>query len=248
MEQKVITRQGIKVASKQKHIVLLHGLFGDLSNWSAFENYFGPHHSVHTPQLPLYKKQGKENNLDHFVVFLEEYIAENNIQQPVLVGNSLGGHIALLYTLKHPEKVEKLILTGSSGLYENSFDVPFPRINDFGFISDRVREVFFNQEAATDALIKQVFSTIQDRDKALSVVRTAKAARNQNLKNILNTITLPVLLIWGMQDIVTPMTVAEEFYYHLPNSHLFLINNCGHAPMMEQPEEFNNKVAEFLSS
>jgi 2-hydroxy-6-oxonona-2,4-dienedioate hydrolase len=247
MGHALISGRGIKIDSKKKDIILLHGLFGDLSNWSAFEGYFGAHHNIHTPQLPLYKKQGKDNNLDHFVLFLEDYIAENNIHYPILVGNSLGGHIALLYTIKHPEKVDKLILTGSSGLYENSFDVPFPRINDFGFISDKVREVFHNQEAATDDLIKQVFSTIQDRDKALSVVRTAKAARNQNLKNILNTITLPVLLIWGMQDIVTPMTVAEEFYYHLPNSHLFLINNCGHAPMMEQPDEFNNKVAEFIA-
>lgn len=243
----LISSHGIKTDTQKKDIILLHGLFGDLSNWSAFESYFGPSHNVHTLQLPLYKKQGKDNTLDHFVSFLENYVEENNIHYPILVGNSLGGHIALLYTLKHPEKVDKLILTGSSGLYENSLDVPFPRINDFGFISDKVREVFHNQEAATEDLIKQVFDTIQDRDKALSVVRTAKAARNQNLRHILNTISLPVLLIWGMQDIVTPMTVAEEFYYHLPNSHLFLINNCGHAPMMEKPEEFNTKVAEFIS-
>ena len=247
MEQKVISSQGIKIKQAKKDFVLLHGLFGDLSNWSAFEDYFRPFHNVHTPQLPLYKKSGKESTLDHFVTFLEDYITENNIQHPVLVGNSLGGHIALLYTIKHPEKVDKLILTGSSGLYESTLDVPFPRINDFDFISDKVREVFYNQESVTDALIKQVFNTIQDRDKALSVVRTAKAARNQNLKDALNTINLPVLLIWGMQDIVTPTNVAEEFYYLLPNSHLFLINNCGHAPMMEQPEEFNNKVAEFIS-
>ena len=237
-----------KTKSDRKDFILLHGLFGDLSNWKAVEDKFSANHNIYTPKLPLYKKNSKENNLDHFVVFLENYIAEKQIHKPILVGNSLGGHIALLYTLKHPKNVEKLVLTGSSGLYESSLDMSFPRINDYNFIADRVREVFHNQEAISDNLIEDVFTTIQDKEKALSVVRTAKAARTQNLKDILNTIKTKVLFIWGLQDKVTPVSVAEEFYHLLPNSHLFLINHCGHAPMMEQPEMFNKKLLEFIYS
>ncbi|MDV6169786.1 alpha/beta hydrolase [Flavobacterium sp. DG1-102-2] len=233
---------------KKKNIILLHGLFGNLSNWQSVKAKFEEIHNVYIPELPLYKKNSKEANLDHYVSFLREYIILNNITDPVLIGNSLGGHIALLYTLEYPTDVQKLVLTGSSGLYESSLDISFPRINDFEFIADKVKEVFYNQEAISDALIEDVYATIQDREKALSVVRTAKAARNQNLKDTLYTIACPVLLIWGMQDIVTPLSVAEEFFFLLPNAHLHLINHCGHAPMMEQPEEFNKKLEEFLNS
>lgn len=234
--------------TKAKDIILLHGLFGNLSNWQLVKQKFEAIHNIYVPELPLYKKNSKEANLDHYVAFLTEYITTNKITKPVLIGNSLGGHIALLYALEYPNEVDKLVLTGSSGLYESTMDISFPRINDFEFISDKVREVFYNQEAISDALIDDVYATIQDREKALSVVRTAKAARSQNLKDTLYTITLPVLLIWGIQDIVTPISVAEEFFFLLPNAHLHLINHCGHAPMMEQPEEFNKKLEDFLNT
>lgn len=247
MENRVLT-QHPQVKAQKKDIILLHGLFGNLSNWNTVKERFETIHNVFVPELPLYKKNSKEANLDHYVAFLKDYIAANNITKPVLIGNSLGGHIALLYALEYPTAVDRLVLTGSSGLYESSLDISFPRINDFEFISDKVREVFYNQEAISDALIEDVYATIQDREKALSVVRTAKAARSQNLKDTLYTITLPVLLIWGMQDIVTPISVAEEFFFLLPNAHLHLINHCGHAPMMEHPEEFNRKVDEFLNT
>jgi len=246
MENNILTAQQT-VKPQKKDLILLHGLFGNLSNWHAVQQKFEAAHNVYVPELPLYKKNSKEANLNHYVAFLRDFIVLNKIERPVLIGNSLGGHIALLYSLEYPDEVEKLVLTGSSGLYESSLDISFPRINDFQFIANKVKEVFYNQEAISDDLIENVYATIQDRERALSVVRTAKAARSQNLKDTLYTITLPVLLIWGMQDIVTPVSVAEEFFYLLPNAHLHLINYCGHAPMMEQPAEFNRKLEEFLN-
>ncbi|TCC91650.1 alpha/beta hydrolase [Pedobacter frigiditerrae] len=228
-------------------IILLHGLFGQLSNWKSVENNFAFKHKVWAPELPLFQSLVGQS-LNRLVAFLEHYIEKNNIEKPILIGNSLGGHIALLYTLKHPEKVEKLVLTGSSGLYENTFGGTFPRVKDYDYIKSKIEGVFDRKEVVNDEMIDHVFGIVQQKLKVLSVIGLARDAQKQNLANYLPLINIPVLLIWGLQDIVTPPAVAEQFHNLLPNSTLHFINNCGHAPMMEQPELFNGYVNNFLAN
>lgn len=230
---------------KTKDIILLHGLFGNLSNWKSVEKKFGLEHQVWAPELPLFSNiigQG----LNKLVLFLEQYINQNQIEKPVLIGNSLGGHVALLYTLKHPDKVEKLVLTGSSGLYENTFGGSFPRVKDYNYIKAKIEDVFDRKEVVDDEMINHVFGIVQHKLKVLSIIGLARDAQKQNLAVYLPQIKIPVLLIWGLQDIVTPPAVADEFKELLPNATLHYINHCGHAPMMEQPELFNNYVSQFL--
>ncbi|MEA1784835.1 alpha/beta fold hydrolase [Arenibacter sp. GZD96] len=231
----------------KKNIILLHGLFGELSNWHNVVRSFGNTHTIYTPKLPLFEKVLCSSHLDRFVSFLEAYIADHGIEQPVLVGNSLGGHIALRYTLKHPQQVSSLVLTGSSGLYENTFGNSFPRVNDYDYIRTKIHEVFYNTQVIDEALVHRVFKTLNNRQKALAIIRIARDAKKQNLKNELHKIKVPVLLIWGMQDVVTPLSVAEEFYLSFSKARLHLLNHCGHVPMMEQPEAFNNILGDFLA-
>jgi len=230
-----------------KNVVLLHGLFGNLSNWKSVEQAFAPTYKIWTPQLPLFN-HFLGGGLNKLVDFLESYVIENQIKNPILIGNSLGGHVALLYTLKHPENVERLVLTGSSGLYENSFGGTFPRVKEYQYIKQKVEDVFDRKEVVDEEMVSYVFDIVQQKAKALSVIMLARDAQKQNLKDFLHFIKIPVLLIWGLQDIVTPPEVAEEFHQHLPNATLHYIDRCGHAPMMEQPELFNGYVSQFLAS
>jgi len=230
---------------KTKNIILLHGLFGNLSNWKSVEKKFGLEHRVWAPELPLFNNLIGQG-LNKLVLFLEQYINQNQIENPVLIGNSLGGHVALLYTLKHPNKVEKLVLTGSSGLYENTFGGSFPRVKDYNYIKAKIEDVFDRKEVVDEEMINHVFGIVQHKLKVLSIIGLARDAQKQNLALYLPQIKIPVLLIWGLQDIVTPPAVADEFKELLPNATLHYINHCGHAPMMEQPELFNNYVSQFL--
>lgn len=229
-----------------KDVILLHGLFGSLSNWKAVQQEFSEEYRLFTPELPLFKPFVGTSRLDRLVTFLEAYIEEHKIFKPVLIGNSLGGHVALLYALKHPNKVGKLVLAGSSGLYENSFGGSFPRIKDYSYIRQKVEDVFDRKEVVSDEVVESVYSIVQSSVKAIAVIGLAKDAQRQNLKEHLHKITIPVLLIWGLQDIVTPPDVAHEFYFLLPHAKLHLLNQCGHVPMMEQPELFNEYVSDFL--
>lgn len=234
--------------SKNKDVILLHGLFGSLSNWGNVIKNLEINYNVYTPTFPLFSTHFKRNSLQNLVQFLENYIQYNKIENPILIGNSLGGHVALLYALAHPNLVDKLILAGSSGLYESNLQASFVRVRDYEYIKNKVEEVFETKNVVTKELIDDVFSTANTPTKALSIISIARDAKRQNLKHLLHKIDQPVLLVWGKQDIVTPPDVAEEFFAHLPNAKLAYIDHCGHVPMMEQPLLFNQHINQFLSA
>ena len=227
-------------------IILLHGLFGSLSNWRSVIDEFGGSHRVLVPRLPLYSNPITTERLKNLVDYLDSFIEAHGFDKVVLMGNSLGGHVALLYAWKRLERVEKLVLTGSSGLYENSFGGTFPHVKDYDYVRSKIENTFFKREVITKELVDEVFLTLQSPVMSLNIIALARAAQRNNMADVLGKITSPALLIWGLQDTITPPNVALEFHNLLPNSTLAFIENCGHVPMMEQPEQFNKHVRAFL--
>jgi 2-hydroxy-6-oxonona-2,4-dienedioate hydrolase len=227
-------------------IVLLHGLFGNLSNWGHVAYEFTSTHRVIIPRLPLYSNPISRERLVDLVEYVAQFIKYHDLGKVTLIGNSLGGHIGLLYTFNSPEHVEKLVLTGSSGLFENSFGITFPRVKDYAFIREKVVSTFYKQEVVTKELIDEVFATVQNKSKTLSIISLARSAQRNNVERILSEINVSTLLIWGLQDTITPPEVALEFHNHLPHSQLVFLDHCGHVPMMEQPKLFNDHVRKFL--
>jgi pimeloyl-ACP methyl ester carboxylesterase len=123
----------------------------------------------------------------------------------------------------------------------------FPKRGDYEFIKKKTGETFFNPEVATKELVDEVFDIVNDRNKAIRVVYTAKSAIRHNLSDKLHQLKASTLLIWGQQDTITPPFVGEKFDELIPNSELHFLNECGHAPMMEKPEDFNNILEGFLA-
>jgi len=230
----------------KQNIILLHGLFGSLSNWKHVINNFNDTFIIHTPEIPIYDDHN-ENILDFLVNDLKKYIDSRNLKNLVLVGNSLGGHLAILYTNRYPEKVIKLVLTGSSGLYENYSIGSFPRRHDYSYIQHQVANTFYDSKCATKELVDEVFEILSDNKKCFKIIKTAKITQRSYTTDILPGIDLPVLLIWGIEDRITPKSVAEEFKLLLPHAKLVYLSECGHAPMMEKPNEFNKALMEFLN-
>ena len=163
-----------------------------------------------------------------------------------VLGNSLGGHIALLYAMAQPNKIASITLTGSSGLFESAMGSTFPKRGDYEYIKKKTQDTFYDPKVASEELVNDVFSTVNDRNKAIRVIATAKSAIRHNLRDRLKSIKAPTLLIWGKQDKVTPAFVAEEFHKLIDDSRLVLLDECGHAPMMERPEDFNEHLEDFL--
>ncbi len=227
-------------------LVLLHGLFGALSNWEFVISHFSANYKVIIPLLPIFDLPLKETNVDGLAKFVHEFIEYKSLENVTFLGNSLGGHVGLVYTIEHPEKVHSLVLTGSSGLYEESFGGTMPRREDYNYIKERIEYTFYSPSTATKELVDEVFQIVNDRNKVLAVIATARSAIKHNLSDELTTFKMPVLLIWGRNDNITPPHVGEEFHKLMPNSELHFIDRCGHAPMMERPLEFNTILDRFL--
>ncbi|MEO8733465.1 MAG: alpha/beta hydrolase, partial [Flavobacteriales bacterium] len=227
-------------------LLFLHGLFGALSNFEETIAYFSPHYRVVMPILPLYSLPMLNTNVKALAEYLRRFIAHKGLTDINLLGNSLGGHVALVYASQHPDTVRTLILTGSSGLYENAFGGGFPRREDKEFIRQKVAVTFYDPKFATDALVDECFVTVNDRSKLIRILSLAKSAIRHNMASELPKLKMPVCLIWGKQDNITPPHVAEEFNTMIPQSELFWIDHCGHAAMMEQPAEFNAILDKWL--
>jgi pimeloyl-ACP methyl ester carboxylesterase len=227
-------------------LMLLHGLFGALSNWEEVVNRFSSKLRVIIPMLPIYEMPIKEAGLEGLQKYVEEFVAMMNLDNMVIMGNSLGGHVGLLYTLDNPTKVSKLVLTGSSGLFENAMGGSYPRRGSYDYIRERVSYTFYDPQVASKDLIDEVFETTKSIPKCMRIVAIAKSAQRNNLANDLPKISVPTLLVWGLNDTITPPMVAHEFNRLIPNSELQFIDRCSHAPMMEHPEKFNELVENFL--
>lgn len=228
-------------------IVLLHGLFGALSNFGDLINHFSKQYRVVVPMLPIYDLPFRKATIGNLVKHVEEFIVFKELNNFVILGNSLGGHISLLYTKNNQERVRAMVLTGSSGLFENAMGGTFPKRKNYEFIKKKTEFTFYDPSVATKELIDEVFETVNSKERGIKIVTVAKSAIRHNMRNNLPDLKVPCLLIWGKQDQITPPFVAEEFNELLPNSELHFIDLCGHAPMMEHPQQFNAILDDYLT-
>lgn len=234
-------------SGKGRPIIILHGLMGNLSNFEGvFEHFSTIGYNVLMPELPIYTRPLLKTNVKNLAKFIKEFTAFKGLNNYILLGNSLGGHIALYYTKHNPEKVSGIVLTGSSGLYENAMGESYPKRGDYEYIRKKTEDVFYDPKIATKEIVDDIFNTLNDRHKLIRTLALAKSAIRHNMASDLPKMKMPAGLIWGKNDTVTPPEVAEEFHKLLPNSSLYWIDKCGHAPMMERPGEFNILLEKWL--
>jgi pimeloyl-ACP methyl ester carboxylesterase len=227
-------------------LLLLHGLMGALSNWERVVEEFSSEYRVIIPMLPIYDLPLLTTGVRTLSKYVHKFVKRKKLSNITLLGNSLGGHVGLIYTLAHQEYVKALVLTGSSGLYENAFGGSFPKRESYDFVKEKVAYTFYDPATATKELVDEVYATINDRHKVIRILAMAKSAIRHNMSKDVHKIKVPTALIWGRDDKITPPEVAVEFSQLIPNSELHWIDKCGHAAMMERPDEFNALLKPFL--
>lgn len=236
----------IETKGGNENLLLLHGLFGALSNFQGIIDHFSKTHNVVVPMLPIFELPIRKVSVSGLVDYVARFVEYKGYDKIHVLGNSLGGHIALLYVLAYPEHVSSVILTGSSGLFESAMGTSFPKRGDYEFIRKKTEATFYNPEVASKELVDEVYDIVNDRNKAIRIIATAKSAVRHNLGDKLHQVKAPTLLVWGRDDNVTPAFVGEKFNELIEHSRLIFVEECGHAPMMEYPELFNKYLGDFL--
>jgi pimeloyl-ACP methyl ester carboxylesterase len=235
-----------KGSKDSDELVFLHGMFGGLSNYDALVEYIEDY-TIYVPSIPLYEFKARELTFSNMAKWLHSFMEAMDIEKPILLGNSMGGHLALEYTVQQPDNVAALVLTGSSGLQERDFGSTFPRRNDRDYVRKQAAITFYDNDFVTEELMDEIMDVINDRSNLLNVLAIARETHEYSMEEFLPDIKQEVLLIWGKQDEITPPEVAEQFHRDLPNSRLKWIEECGHAPMMEHPQKFAFYLNEFLT-
>jgi pimeloyl-ACP methyl ester carboxylesterase len=228
-------------------LVLLHGLFGTASNFDGIIDHFQDKRRIVMPLLPIFTMSLRKVSLGGLLEYFKGFVKLMAIDRMDLLGNSLGGHLALIYALEDETRLRSLTLTGSSGLYESAFGTSFPKREDYEYIKKKVKLTFYDPDIATKEMVDEVFGVVNDRLQAIRIIKTAKSAIRHNVEDRLGEIMIPTLLVWGKQDTITPPFVGEKFHALIKHSRLEMLDKCGHAPMLERPEAFNRILEDFLS-
>jgi pimeloyl-ACP methyl ester carboxylesterase len=233
-------------------VVLLHGLFGSPANWRPIMEDLGDYYRFFALQLPIDysgdRRHTSFQSLGQLTDHVARFFQERGLDRAVLCGNSLGGQVALDFCLHHPERVEKLVLTGSAGLFER--DLSGGKLGRLSrkMVREQACEIFHDPVHVTDELVESIYTMLIDRKYRRFLLRVAKATRDRHMGEDLANVHVPTMIIWGRNDTITPPFVGQQFREHIRHAELSIIDECGHAPPIEQPKEFAQLLHSFLGN
>jgi pimeloyl-ACP methyl ester carboxylesterase len=234
------------ISADKPVVLILHGLFGGLSTFTAVVDKLKHDYRVIILSLPFFDQDHLQTipQLSRYVSrFINQILPEKSIH---LIGNSLGGQIAIHLSTHYSKSIQTLILTGSAGLMENTFGCSKPKRFSLDYIKERTKDVFFSYQLEDESLTA-IQNVLLDNEQCGRLIKIARNSKTTHFGNLLMEIKQPVLLIWGENDKITPPIAAQEFRKAIPNASLKWISKCGHAPMMEHPELFAHYCHSFFT-
>jgi pimeloyl-ACP methyl ester carboxylesterase len=246
-------------------VVLIHGFMGMAYDWRFNIQELGKHFSVYALDLPGFGYSDKPLNFDYtsngYAEFIASFLNAYRIERAVLIGNSMGGQIALMFCSKYADRVAGLVLVDSGGYPHSVEFLPFkllkaPVIGEISMalinrtiIKIMLRKgIYFDGSFATDEVINNyhgVYGTVNARKMPPKVMR--KIMKDEaHIASHLDNIKCPALIIWGAEDRVISPLRAEMFHKDIRNASVLMMPQAGHMPQIEKSKAVNKALIEFL--
>ncbi|MGA2983711.1 MAG: alpha/beta hydrolase [Terriglobia bacterium] len=243
-------------AGKGSAVILIHGLGADSHHWANNIGALSLNFRVIALDQIGYGQSDKplmRYTVENFSDYLHGFLQALEIPKASLVGNSLGGWVALDFTLRHPQMVEKMVLVDAAGLRPaDALKMPEGGRKTLSPMNTRW---FFdlmaaNKEWATTDLGPNAFERhVQNGDSYTVASSVAEMATGREFEDRnLGKVHAPTLIIWGRDDVLIPLAMGEQFHKAIAGSQMFVIDGTGHIPMVGKPAEFNDAVRKFLNS
>jgi pimeloyl-ACP methyl ester carboxylesterase len=247
-------------------LVLLHGTGASLHTWDGWVKSIGKKHRIIRLDLPAYGLTGAnpegDYSMDFYVDFLHEFLKKMYVEKCVLAGNSFGGAIAWNYALQHPDIVKKLILIDAAGFPSKNSEKPLafalanlPIISQlFKFVTPRIivekslLNVYGDKTKVSDSLVDRYFELSLHEGNRKAFFDRMNAKPSPSRIQSLNTLQIPVLIMWGEVDKLIPLENAYKFQEALANDTLVIFKGIGHVPMEEEPVSTARVAEVFLEN
>ncbi len=224
--------------------VFLHGLVGINEHWLGVVRRVSDRIRCVLLEVPLLELRGDDCCIQGVSAMVARFVREQLRTPSVLVGSSFGGHVALRLGVYDPDLVRGLVLVGSSGLGEKPIGGPrVKRTREW--MEETIAELFFDRSKMPAGDVDRAWGELSERTKAKRLFRLSRSVFADSMGDRLSSIRAPTLVLWGREDQITPPEAAEQFASEIPGAELVWIDECGHAPMIEKPEEFSRALLAF---
>jgi pimeloyl-ACP methyl ester carboxylesterase len=256
--QQTVMVHGHKIAyyeaGKGSVVILIHGLGADSRHWAANIDALSHDFRVIALDQIGYGQSDKplmRYTVENFSDYLHGFLQALKIPKASLVGNSLGGWVALDFTLRHPQMVEKLVLVDAAGLHPTAA-VKWPAGQRMTLTPLNTQWFFdlmaANKEWASTDLGPNAFERhVQNGDSYTVASSVAEMITGRDFEDRkLGKVRAPTLIIWGRDDMLIPLAMGEELHKGIAGSQMIVLDGTGHIPMVGKPAEFNQAVTKFL--
>ena len=246
--QNVIGNHVFMETGQGQPIIFCHGLFGSFRNFAEIGRAFSDRYRVIVPCMPMYDAPLAQCTVEDLSLYLETFINDLGLKNVILAGNSMGGGTVLMYTIRNPSNVDKLMLFASSGLSFIPMRGGAMKLKNFDYVKSLLSDIFYGSPDLNDEEVREIYNVMQNKPMLLRCLSFTRSTKRKFLHDEIKNLEHKTLVVWGNQDTVTPPFIAEEFNQNLRNSSVHYLDQCGHVPPYEKPKECIALIEGFLQT
>jgi pimeloyl-ACP methyl ester carboxylesterase len=244
-----------KANDDKPNFVMLHGMADDKSSFLQTAKFLSNEYHLILPDLAGHgdneRKQGLDYSINGQATFLKSFLEQLKVTNFNLIGNSMGGHTAAAYAIKYPNDVKNLVLLDAAGIKIDDHVVYGgfgKKIENKEELNIVLQRVFYQVPDLPGPIANYMMETVNNSKYFVddTLIPAITNGKYFNLKDDVQSIKAPTLVLQGKHDEVVRFNIAEYYKNHIRNATLVVIENAAHSPQLEVPEEVANDINQFI--